>query len=282
MKVSVITINYNNASGLRKTIESVVNQTCKDYEYIIIDGGSTDGSIDVIKEYSDKITYWVSEKDNGIYNAMNKGIKVAKGDYCIFMNSGDYFFKNNVLDNVVPLLTGKDFYTGKSKLIQETTFPFLYTPPKYISVAFLMTNVLHHQATFIKTSVLKTRSYNESYKILSDWEEYFFEFIYNQRSYQSLPYIIVVFYMNGISATSPELSKYEAETILNGHLPPFIQKALIGNTKFERTIHAWNKDSLGYKLLEAIIVLIDKTGGIIRKNIMKIRRFFLKWQVYNK
>lgn len=79
MKLSIITINRNNAAGLRRTIESVVSQTYTDFEYIIIDGASTDGSVEVIKEYSDKITYWVSEPDTGIYNAMNKGILKAQG-----------------------------------------------------------------------------------------------------------------------------------------------------------------------------------------------------------
>lgn len=88
MKYSIITINYNNADGLRRTIESVVNQTYKDIEYIIIDGGSTDGSVDVIKEYGSQIDYWVSEPDKGIYNAMNKGILQAHGEYLNFMNSG--------------------------------------------------------------------------------------------------------------------------------------------------------------------------------------------------
>ena len=86
MKVSVITINYNNCDGLSRTIESVVKQSFKEYEYIVIDGGSTDGSADVIRKYADKIDYWVSESDKGIYNAMNKGIDVAKGEYCNFMN----------------------------------------------------------------------------------------------------------------------------------------------------------------------------------------------------
>ena len=90
-QITVITINYNNRDGLRKTIDSVVNQTHNDYEYIIIDGGSTDGSLDVIKLYSNRIDYWKSEPDRGIYNAMNKGIDVARGEYCIFLNSGDYF-----------------------------------------------------------------------------------------------------------------------------------------------------------------------------------------------
>ena len=100
MKFSIITINYNNCEGLRRTIESVVNQTCHDFEYIIIDGGSTDGSVDVIKQYADQIDYWVSEPDKGIYNAMNKGVAVAKGEYCLFLNSGDSLHNNSALAKV--------------------------------------------------------------------------------------------------------------------------------------------------------------------------------------
>ena len=98
MKYSIITVNYNNRDGLRATIESVVNQTYRDYEFIVIDGGSTDGSTDVLKEFDDKITYWVSEPDKGIYNGMNKGIAKATGDYLNFMNSGDCFYNEKVLE----------------------------------------------------------------------------------------------------------------------------------------------------------------------------------------
>jgi len=100
MKLSIITINYNDKEGLRKTIESVLSQTWTDYEYLIIDGGSADGSLDVIREYEDKITYWISEKDNGIYNAMNKGIVKSKGAYLQFLNSGDYLVDNKVFENM--------------------------------------------------------------------------------------------------------------------------------------------------------------------------------------
>ena len=96
MRLSVITINYNNRDGLRKTIESVVNQTWRDFEFIIIDGGSTDGSVEVIKEYSDSISYWVSESDSGVYHAMNKGIDVAKGHISL-RTSSKYVFFNNIL-----------------------------------------------------------------------------------------------------------------------------------------------------------------------------------------
>ena len=84
-KLSIITINYNNEKGLKSTIRSVVEQTRKDFEYIIIDGNSTDGSVNVIKEYSQHITFWVSEPDKGIYNAMNKGVEKASGEYCLFL-----------------------------------------------------------------------------------------------------------------------------------------------------------------------------------------------------
>ena len=106
--ISVITINYNNHAGLLKTIDSVVNQTYNNFEYIIIDGGSTDGSVDVIYKYADRIDYWVSEPDKGIYNAMNKGIDVAKGEYCIFLNSGDSFCDYQTLSLSLPFLDGTD------------------------------------------------------------------------------------------------------------------------------------------------------------------------------
>ena len=103
MKLSVVTINRNNASGLRKTIESVVNQTFHDFEYIVIDGASDDGSVDVIKEFADKITYWVSEPDGGIYSAMNKGVRKAQGEYVQFLNSGDFLVDGHVYER---------FFTG--------------------------------------------------------------------------------------------------------------------------------------------------------------------------
>ena len=113
MRYSIITINYNNRDGLRKTIESVVNQSCRDIEYIVIDGGSTDGSVEVIEEYAGKIDYWVSERDKGIYNAMNKGLAQAHGEYLNFMNSGDCFHDNDVLINL-PQDADEDIIFGKA------------------------------------------------------------------------------------------------------------------------------------------------------------------------
>ena len=96
-KFSIITVNYNNLEGLKKTVESVKNQTYQKFEYIVIDGGSYDGSLEFIKDNESLLDYWVSEPDSGVYQAMNKGIEKATGEYLLFLNSGDHFCNTKVL-----------------------------------------------------------------------------------------------------------------------------------------------------------------------------------------
>jgi glycosyltransferase involved in cell wall biosynthesis len=103
-KISIVTINYNRISDLKKTFSSVVGQAFKDYEYIVIDGGSTDGSLLFLEENSSAITYWVSEPDGGIYDAMNKGAQIATGEWIIFLNAGDTFFSNDTLQDLESFL----------------------------------------------------------------------------------------------------------------------------------------------------------------------------------
>ena len=110
--ISIITINYNNASGLEKTIRSVVEQTYNEYEYIIIDGASLDKSKEVIQEYQRYIDFWCSEKDSGIYNAMNKGIQKASGEYLLFLNSGDVLHNSAVLAAIHGFLSVQDILYG--------------------------------------------------------------------------------------------------------------------------------------------------------------------------
>lgn len=166
MRYSIITINYNDKEGLKRTVVSVLNQTHTDYEFIIIDGGSTDGSVDVIQKYEDDITYWVSEKDNGIYHAMNKGVAKAQGEYCIFMNSGDCFHSSNVLESVSKYQ--EDIICGKM-LKGKTISPSGHNKST-ISLVDLMRGSLPHQAMFIKRELMIKHPYDENYKILSDWK----------------------------------------------------------------------------------------------------------------
>ncbi len=120
-KLSIITVNFNNATGLQKTFDSVFEQTFKDFEYIIVDGGSTDGSEEIIERNRDKINYWVSEKDKGVYHAMNKGMAKASGDYLLFLNSGDHFKDENILLEVMPELDGTGIVYGNIFLVESLT-----------------------------------------------------------------------------------------------------------------------------------------------------------------
>lgn len=159
MKFSVITVCFNDHKGIEKTVRSVVEQTCFDYEYIVIDGGSTDGSVSVIEKYKHNIHYWVSEKDNGVYAAMNKAIRIAKGDYCIFMNSGDSFFSNDVLKKVESLNIDCDLAVGGACMTLEESGFLLSYLLRVISVGFWLYHSVIHQAAFMRTAYLKEKFY---------------------------------------------------------------------------------------------------------------------------
>ena len=214
MKFSVITINYNHKEGLIRTFKSVLCQTCTDFEYIIIDGGSTDGSAEIIKEYDKNIAYWVSEKDKGVYHAMNKGIAAAKGDYCIFMNSGDCFHSSNALNSVVNYQ--EDIICG-----QVSTFPSGHHKPT-ITLVDLLRMSLPHQAMFIKRELLIKHPYDEGYKILSDWKFCIESLIIDNCSFRNIEVVIADYESGGISTNSNGLLPKERELILNELFPPRI------------------------------------------------------------
>lgn len=213
MMIDIITINLNNKEGLKRTIESVINQTYFDkVNFIIIDGGSTDGSVDIIKEYRDKLYYWISEKDDGIYNAMNKGIKVSLNDYCLFLNSGDYLKENNALERVFPYLNGDyDLVYGnewKLKDRYKNNSPYEAKYPDKLDESFFRRTSLPHQSTFIKTELLKKHKYDEGYKVISDWK-FFRESWKSGCTYIHVPFIISAYYCNGFSYQNLKLMKEE-------------------------------------------------------------------------
>ena len=218
MRFSVITINYNNKEGLEHTIESVLSQTNKDYEYIIIDGGSTDGSMDVIKTYQDHITYWLSEKDQGVYHAMNKGVIQAHGDYCIFMNSGDSFHSPNILESLKDYQ--EDIVCGKVIKGNATTASGLATPS--ITMVDLMRASLPHQAMLIKRDLLVKHPYDERYKILSDWKFCLETIVIENCTFRNIDVIVADYDTSGISSNSNGLLPKEREQILKEMFPPRI------------------------------------------------------------
>lgn len=219
MHYSVITINLNNCEGLCRTIKSVVGQTLKDFEYIVIDGGSTDESVDVIRNNEDHITYWVSERDNGIYHAMNKGVSKAHGDYCIFMNSGDCFYNNNVLDHLKGYGAEEDVIVGKVS-IDENNHVISPPPKDELTLYHLYYGAIPHQGSFIRTDLLRKYPYDESLKISSDWKFFIQALIVGNCSIRYVNEFVAKYDMNGISTANSELMRMEKDNVLATLFPP--------------------------------------------------------------
>lgn len=216
--LSIITINYNNISGLEKTIDSVLNQKYKNFEYIVIDGGSSDGSRQLIEKYSHKISYCSSEKDNGIYNAMNKGIKQAKGDYCLFLNSGDWLINNYVLEKVFENFSDEDILYGNIEM-PDTTIVI----PDKLNFLYFYYNSLAHPAAFIKRDLFnKYGGYNEENKIVSDWEFFIVCLAKHNCSYRKIDMAITHFDTGGISSqveVRKNITPLERQKVMMKHFP---------------------------------------------------------------
>lgn len=229
MKISIITINYNNSIGLDATINSVINQFYTDYEYIVIDGGSSDNSIDVINEYSPRLACWVSEKDNGIYHAMNKGIDKASGEYLLFLNSGDYL-EPNVLQQVASQLTGEGIVYGDLYYVSPNKPRELCRYPNSLSASLLISPhfSLPHPASFIKRELFENERYNEHYKIVSDWEFFLKSIVLKGCTTKHVPVAISNFLDGGISSKQEnrELIMNEREHALSHIFPQMVYQSL--------------------------------------------------------
>ena len=171
-KITVVTICYNAVNTIEKTILSVINQTYNNIEYIVVDGASTDGTMDIIKKYDDRIAKWVSEPDNGIYDAMNKGIDMATGEWINFMNAGDIFFSCfsissafDIVDTIsADIIYGYQVHSykyGKYVRIRLSLDRFRYCMP------------IGHPSTFVKTSLMKECKFDTNFKIAADYNFFF-------------------------------------------------------------------------------------------------------------
>ncbi len=234
MKLSIITINYNNAAGLQQTMESVFGQTFADYEYIIIDGGSTDGSKKVIEKYANKLAYWVSEKDKGIYNAMNKGIDKASGVYLLFLNSGDYFVNTSVCEKMLPEDNlSYDLIFGNRITIDEKGKENLLKIPEVITLQYMLIGTPYHGSTLINKRLFNEYGlYDESLKIVSDWSFFFKVIVTGNASMKHMDVAVSYFVLDGISS-KPEnqlLLKKELSEVIEKELP-FVVKNLLENYK---------------------------------------------------
>lgn len=221
MKYSIITINYNNKDGLEKTINSVLSQTSHDYQFIVIDGGSTDGSVEVLQKYVDQIHYWVSEPDGGRYSAMNKGIKKATGDYLNFMNSGDTFHSSRVLEDIANMNYDEDIITGGFYDSEKNVKHII--KPQEVTLLTMLKNTFNHQATFYKRSLFDKRLYDENYIIQSDAKFNYLSIIFDNCSARITDYIVADYDFNGISSNLAIVDK-EWDQLLAELFPARIRK----------------------------------------------------------
>lgn len=201
MKLSIITINYNNQAGLLRTLESISRVKSDCFEYLVIDGGSTDDSLNIIKNFQYSIDYWVSEPDRGIYHAMNKGIEKASGEYLLFINSGDIINNNVQIEETLNLLTGEDIIYFNIAEIFNNGEIVIKECPDYLDFRYFILDALPHQSTFIKSNALKEYGgYSENMKIFSDWAFFMDAICKLECTYKHINQHFSSFFQDGISS----------------------------------------------------------------------------------
>lgn len=267
MKLSIITINYNNLQGLEKTYQSVVSQTWQEFEWIVIDGGSTDGSKELLEEHQDKFSYWVSEPDKGIYNAMNKGIGFAIGERVLFLNSGDFFVNDSVLDNVFKQISDADVVYGNVIIRNNDGTALTTSSPNIVSLQYLSTASLPHQATFYKRTIFSKYIFQESYTIISDWL-LSWQLLLDGFSFSYFDCIVAEYNTEGISSKQREKGEMERIDAIEKYTPDYLQSIVsfyrmyspqISFVKKRRILKKYS--SLFYKSC----IFVDKVLSIVEK-----------------
>lgn len=249
MKFSIITINYNNKAGLQRTIDSVVCQTWKEYEWLLIDGGSTDGSKELIEQYQEYFAYWCSEPDKGIYNAMNKGAVKAKGEYLLFLNSGDALYDKNVLQQVSDLHLDTDIISGQVERMDNHQLLRIYDEN---ILKYLYFNTLNHQGTFIKRLLFDELKYDEDLMVVSDWKFWLDTIIWKNASFMITDLKIARQDMTGVSSIDVQQDIKERRKVLDAYFPFLIQRELksywgiVDTVLFQRSEYLKNNSHIAY------------------------------------
>ena len=209
--VTIITVVRNDKDKLRVTIKSIANQTYKNIEYIVIDGKSKDGTLNAIHEFDKVIDFWKSEPDNGIYDAMNKGIKIANGSWVNFLNAGDTFYDNYTLENIFKLPLYGDIIYGDFALNDIILTTPIVVKARSINSIF-KGNVYSHQSCFVNRSILIKFPFNTKYKIAADYDQ-MMTFYKNKFVFQYFPVPVSIMLSNGLSYSNPK-TYFEQMTIV--------------------------------------------------------------------
>lgn len=235
-KISIITVNYNDAEGLRKTLASVASQTYRDIEHIIIDGGSNDDSVSIIQSYEESINQlsnpfkiiWISKKDKGIYDAMNKGVSISSGEYLLFLNGGDVMASDAAIENVLPHLTEADFIIGRSHFSKDGKR--CGKSPLLSEIDMSMYNMylhgINHQSAFIRRSLLINTPYDTSVRISADWLFFVQTIVMRSATVKFVDLFFSDFDLTGVSSNNEAVLK-EREEVLKKILPERIARDYI-------------------------------------------------------
>ena len=305
MSLSIITITYNNAEGLRKTLASVASQTFRDFEHIIVDGGSTDESVEIIREYADSeairlkgyeairqenskadnlassphhlITsspiIWISEKDRGIYDAQNKGIRLAHGEYCYFLNAGDTFCADDVLERMFspnslfpslphrlisssPLTSTPDILYGNEIIVdgngQRVDIARGVANPSFVD---LYNSCMKHQASFIRRELFEQYGmYDDTMRICADFDWFFRVIAFHDDVTLLYKDVDVAYFENtGLSYHAPELCAKERQQILDCYMSKRMQCDYIVLGKYPRLSRVGEK-----KMVKLLLRIANK------------------------
>lgn len=243
LKFSIITVCWNEAASIRQTCESVVSQTCSDFEWIVIDGQSTDGTLDILSEYRSRISCLVSEPDGGIYDAMNKGIQRATGEYLLFLNGGDSLMDSEVLTHVSQAPC-KDIIFGDIVFMRHDGSTLIVGHPDVLPEYFLLKTTLPHQAAFIRRELFNQYGlYNTSLKIAGDFD-LFVRFLYVHKvSYFHISRVLSIFREGGISnhPRSLHMQKKEYHEIRWTYFPKIVYLAKLLGREYKKIRRTYRK-----------------------------------------
>lgn len=235
-RLSIVTVSLNNRDGLEKTLASVASQTCRDLEHIVVDGGSTDGTVELLQARGPALSHWVSEPDRGIYHAMNKGAARARGDYLLFLNSGDTLVPD-ALSAVFGAMPDADVVYGNLQFYEHGVPRQVWVPPdaSRLDLAFWVSGSLPHGASFIRRALFAEGGYDESYRIVGD-REFFFRQYRRGARFAHVDRLVAGFERGGVSndPRHADARHEEVRRIFDPHLTPELQLRLA--TEYQRRI----------------------------------------------
>lgn len=259
--VSIVTVNLNNAPGLQQTLDSVLRQTYANYEFIIIDGGSADGSRAIIEQHAHWITYWLSEPDQGIYHAMNKGIMQATGTYHLFLNSGDWLVDEHVLEQCFAQNHTADLLVGGCHVLEQGNRIHTYIPKQELTFRSFYRTTIPHQSTFIKRDLFgQLGLYDETYRIHGDYEFWIRAVILHHCTVAPLNCVVANYNLEGISSqvAYAERSQQETQRIQQAISPRVLADYELWQAQsVELHIWEWVKSK---RLLYAVICFLFKSA----------------------